>query len=148
MIRRFEEGDLEQVLAIWLDTNCRAHDFIPAAYWEGQREAVGEALPQAEVYIWEEKGEVTGFLGLEGGYIAGIFVRYGEQGRGVGKKLLDRAKEGRDRLTLHVYQKNARAAAFYRREGFALLEEGTDGATGQPEYRMVWTRRGGEENLC
>ena len=148
MIRAFAEGDLEQVLALWLETNRRAHSFIPAAYWEGQREAVREALPQAELYVWEENEEILGFLGLTGGYIAGIFVRYGSQSRGVGKKLLDRAKEGREELSLSVYQKNARAAAFYRREGFAVQSEQTDEATGEAEYRMVWARRAREENLC
>ena len=100
MIRLFEEEDLDEVLAIWLDANLRAHSFIPAGYWEGRREEVRQALPQAELYVWEERGEILGFLGLEGDYIAGIFVRHGAQSRGVGKKLLDRAKEGRGRLSL------------------------------------------------
>ena len=44
MIRLFEEEDLDEVLAIWLDANLRAHSFIPAGYWEGRREAVRQAL--------------------------------------------------------------------------------------------------------
>ena len=66
MIRLFEEEDLDEVLAIWLDANLRAHSFIPAGYWEGRREEVRQALPQAELYVWEEQGEILGFLGLEG----------------------------------------------------------------------------------
>ena len=115
---------------------------------EGRREEVRQALPQAELYVWEEQGEILGFLGLEGDYIAGIFVRHGAQSRGVGKKLLDRAKEGRGRLSLRVYEKNTRAAAFYRREGFSALEEQTDAGTGEVERCMCWRSSGKEEPSC
>ena len=129
MIRLFEEEDLDEVLAIWLDANLRAHSFIPAGYWEGRREEVRQALPQAELYVWEERGEILGFLGLEGDYIAGIFVRHGAQSRG-------------------VYEKNARAAAFYRREGFSALGEQTDAGTGEVERCMCWRSGGKEEPSC
>ena len=148
MIRLFEEEDLDEVLAIWLDANLRAHSFIPAGYWEGRREEVRQALPQAELYVWEERGEILGFLGLEGDYIAGIFVRHGAQSRGVGKRLLDRAKEGRGRLSLRVYEKNTRAAAFYRREGFSALGDQTDAGTGEVERCMCWRSGGKEEPSC
>lgn len=141
MIRPFEQKDLDRVLDIWLAANLQAHSFLPAAYWEGNWEAVRQALPQAEVYVWEAEREILGFVGLEGDYIAGIFVHPEAQSRGLGRELLDRAKEGREELSLHVYQRNARAAAFYRREGFSALEEGADGATGEKELQMVWRRR-------
>ena len=141
MIRPVEQADLDRVLDIWLTANLQAHSFIPAAYWKGNAEAVRQALPQAEVYVWEEDEMIWGFLGLEGDHIAGIFVHPEAQSRGLGRRLLDRAREGRDQLSLHVYQKNVRAAAFYRREGFSALEAGADEGTGEGELRMVWCRR-------
>ena len=66
----------------------------------------------------------------------------------MGKKLLDRAKEGRGRLSLRVYEKNTRAAAFYRREGFSALEEQTDAGTGEVERCMCWRSGGKEEPSC
>ena len=41
-------------------------------------------------------------------------------------------------LTLNVYQKNRRAAAFYRREGFSLVSEALDAATGGIDCTMRW----------
>ena len=49
MIRVLQEADMEQVVAIWLDTNLKAHHFIPAQYWKSNIELVKEMLPQAEV---------------------------------------------------------------------------------------------------
>ena len=34
MIRKMEKEDLDRVSKIWLDTNIKAHDFIPAQYRE------------------------------------------------------------------------------------------------------------------
>ena len=35
MIRELRQTDTDRISEIWLDTNLRAHDFIPAEYWEG-----------------------------------------------------------------------------------------------------------------
>lgn len=146
MIRRMGEGDLEAVAAIWLDANREAHDFIPASYWLGHFEEVRTALAQAEVWVFEAeaRAEISGFIGLQEDYIAGIFVRREARSGGVGRQLLDHVKAGRRQLRLQVYRKNSRAAGFYRREGFRVLEEGVDPETGEAELLMEW-RRGGPQ---
>ena len=147
MIRRMGEGDLEAVAAIWLDANREAHDFIPASYWLGHFEEVRTALAQAEVWVFEAeaRAEISGFIGLQEDYGAGIFVRREARSGGVGRQLLDHVKAGRRQLRLQVYRKNSRAAAFYRREGFYVLEEGVDPETGEAELLMEW-RRGGPQS--
>ena len=42
------------------------------------------------------------------------------QSQGIGKILLNYAKDKRNKLHLNVYQKNARAISFYKREGFEI----------------------------
>ena len=121
MVRRMETADLNAVAAIWLDTNLKAHAFIPSQYWKRNYEAVKGMLENAEVYVWEDGKGIQGFVGLDRDYIAGIFVRDGEQSRGIGRELLDFAKGLRSVLSLNVYQKNSRAVRFYRGEGFEIL---------------------------
>ena len=123
MIRRMGKGDLDAVAAIWLDANREAHDFIPAAYWLGHFAEVRTALARAEVWVFETeaRAEISGFIGLLGDYIAGIFVRRGARSGGVGRQLLDHVKTSRGQLRLQVYRKNLRAAAFYRRGGVPRL---------------------------
>ena len=83
MIRRAEPSDLGAVLRIWLDANLDAHAFIPAEYWQGCRGLVQEMLPQAELYVHQDPaGWIDGFLGLEGNYVAGLFVRQDARSRG------------------------------------------------------------------
>ena len=47
-----------KVADIWLDTNIKAHNFIPAQYWESYYEPVKGMLLQAEVYVYENNGEI------------------------------------------------------------------------------------------
>ena len=137
-IRLMEVADLDAVAKIWLDVNRQAHDFIPAAYWEENFAAVKEMLPSAEVYVWEENGQIQGFVGLYEDYIAGIFVPEQAQSKGIGGQLLNYIKGRKPYLSLKVYQKNIRAVKFYKREGFQIKEESTDQETGEKEYTMEW----------
>lgn len=138
MIRRQQKEDADRVADIWLCANLEAHGFIRAGYWKDNFETVREQLGQAEVYVYETGEEIQGFVGLNGDYIAGIFVKSGMRSCGIGKCLLDYVKGIRPQLCLNVYQKNERAVRFYRREDFVIQGEGIDEDTGEKEYSMIW----------
>lgn len=144
MIRRMGKGDLDAVAAIWLDANREAHDFIPAAYWLGHFAEVRTALARAEVWVFETeaRAEISGFIGLLGDYIAGIFVRREARSGGVGRQLLDHVKTSRGAAAPAGLPEKPPAAAFYQREGFRVLEEGVDPETGEAELLMEWRRDG------
>ena len=143
MIRAFQREDLHAVLQIWLDTNIRAHHFIPPKYWADHYQLVSELLPLAELYVCEDDAshKIDGFIGLTGELIAGIFVREGARSKGIGKLLLDCAKSTKMRLQLDVYQKNRRAIRFYEREQFTIESENIDKSTGEKVWIMAWQRR-------
>lgn len=98
---------------------------------------VAGLIARTEVLVAE-----GGFLAREGDEVLALYLAPDARGRGAGKALLDAAKEGRERLTLWAFQRNAGALRFYAREGFAEMER-TDGArneAGLPDMRMVWER--------
>ena len=134
MIRKLQDADIDRVADIWLDANLKAHSFVSPQYWKGNFETVKKMLPQAEVYVYENDREIWGFIGLNGEYIEGIFVSGEMQSRGIGKRLLDFVKTKKTELRL----KNMRAIRFYQREGFKILREGMDEATGEKDYEMTW----------
>ena len=57
MIRKLQKVDINRVADIWLKTNLKAHFFIPEQYWISNYEFVKEMLPQAEVYVYEDRSE-------------------------------------------------------------------------------------------
>ena len=141
MIRDLRKVDINKVAEIWLDTNIKTHYFISAQYWKSNFELVKELLLQATVYVYEDKQEIQGFIGLSNEYIEGIFVSAEMQSQGIGKILLNYVKGKRNKLILNVYQKNTRAISFYQREGFEIQYSGLDEATGEKDYVMAWQQK-------
>lgn len=138
MIRKIALSDIARIMQIWLEGNMEAHSFIPAGYWTSNASLVQEQLLHAEVYVYEENGIVLGFAGMQGNYLAGIFIEKSVRSTGIGKRLLDHIKGIRSLLYLKVYQENRRAIAFYQREGLIIASEGLDEDTGHYEYTMTW----------
>lgn len=114
MIRELRKADINIVADIWLDTNIKAHYFIPAQYWKRNLELVKELLLQATVYVYEDNYEIKGFIGMNGEYIEGIFVSEAMQSQGIGKILLNYVKDTSRKLLLNVYQKIYRPYLFIR----------------------------------
>ena len=141
MIRKLQKTDINRVADIWLKTNLKAHYFIPEQYWTNNYEVVKEMLPQAEVYVYEDDKIIQGFIGINDGYIEGIFVSDEMQSCGIGKLLLEYIKNKKARLRLNVYQKNTRALSFYQREGFDIQCERLGDVTGEKEYTMLWQQK-------
>ena len=141
MIRVLQKADIDRVAEIWLDSNLKAHHFIPEQYWKSNFGLVKEMLSQAEVYVYENDRNIQGFMGLNGEYIEGIFVSDEMQSHGIGKMLLDYVKSKKENLLLNVYQKNVRAIRFYQREGFQIQCEGLDEVTDEKDYVMIWQRK-------
>lgn len=91
MIRPFLKADLPAVLSIWLSANQDAtHLSLPPTYLA----LVRELLPQAEILIHEsDPGQSDGFIGLSDSLIEGLFVARSARFHGVGRQLLNAAKE-------------------------------------------------------
>lgn len=141
MIRSFKVDDLEAVMQIWLHTNVQTHSYVPKEYWMNNYDMVKKFIPESEVFVDEEEGEITGFIGLEKGYIAGLFVKKDYQSKGIGHRLVDYVKGSNDQLSLSVYTKNESAISFYKRQDFEIKEKQVDENTGEEEYVMQWMRK-------
>lgn len=138
MIRKFEKNDIDGVMQIWLSGNLDAHSFISDEYWKSNYNLVQEQIQQADIFVYEDKGRICGFIGIVEGYIAGIFVDKDYRNHSIGKMLIEYVKQYYDVLTLNVYRKNERAVSFYHRQGFSTVSESIDCDTNEVEYKMKW----------
>ena len=137
MIRKYQKEDIRSIMQIWLQGNIEAHSFVEKEYWVRNYSMVESQISQAEVFVYEEKGKIKGFIGITNNYIAGIFVDKKYQSMGIGKKLLDYVKKYHSNLSLSVYKENKRAVNFYKREQFKIISEEKE-ETGNIEYTMEW----------
>ena len=140
MIREFQTSDTEQVMQIWLNGNEDAHPFVPKQYWYSHFEEVWKQLSQAEVSVYETDEMIQGFIGIVDEYIAGLFVDRNYRSCGIGRQLLEYAKQMHGTLSLDVYRKNTQAVNFYRKEGFIIVSEQVDEDTGEFDFTMSWER--------
>ena len=90
--------------------------------------------------IWVIGDPVAGYASIdpETSKLGAIYIA--APGRGFGKLLMDRAKQGRDHLWLTTHAPNTRAQAFYRREGFVKTADlpGEPPHEAIPLHRMEW----------
>ncbi|HZO69716.1 MAG TPA: GNAT family N-acetyltransferase [Kribbellaceae bacterium] len=151
-VRRAEPADTESVREVGLRTWPVAYDGIVAPEFVEQGlaewwspEAVRRGIERG-ITLVAEAPDVIGVAGL--GQEDGLWVMWKlyvlpeQQGRGVGRALLDRAiealPEGTERLLLDVLVANEPAIRFYRAHGF----ERTDDAPSRDLGReLMWMSR-------
>jgi putative acetyltransferase len=138
VIRAYRPADLEAMLRVWYEASIIAHDFLPAEFFEAERERIPSLyVPIAETWVAEVQDQLVGFIALLGENVGGLFVDPAHQGRGIGRRLLDHARDlRRGHLTVEVFAANPRALAFYERYGFVLRSRHIDDETEQPVLRL------------
>ncbi len=145
IIRKFYDMDLKRAMKIWYDGNLEAHDFIDIEYWDRNFGYVSRFMPRSEVYVYEIDGYVTGFIGVEDGYIEGLFVDKDYRGQGIGTKLLRYVSELYEVLELDVFENNFGAVCFYENRNFQKTGEQIHEELGEVEYHMFYRRPKEEE---
>ncbi|WP_392551584.1 GNAT family N-acetyltransferase [Orbus wheelerorum] len=135
MIRQYQSGDLDKIMSIWLTENERAHNFIDADFFINNFELVKSLIPMSTVYVQDLNG-IKGFIGITDNYIAGLFVDSNFHHQGIGTALIQKAKQKHNDLSVHVYQKNDKAVAFYLSQGFEVISESINDETNEIEYLM------------
>ncbi len=132
--------DIDDVMNIWLKSNIYVHNFINQKYWYDNFGFVKKCILNSEVYIYYEDNIVKSFVGVDCGYIAGIFTDDIFRGKGIGTELIKYLKNIYDTLELNVYEKNQKALNFYIKNDFYIKEKSFDKNTNEYEYKMEWKR--------
>ena len=140
MIRLFSLDDLDDIMKIWLNCNLEVHNYIYKDYFISNYSYVKEQMKQSNIFVYENNGKILGFIGIDNGFIQGIFVSKTSRSKGIGKKLIDYCKKKYDTLTLSVYKKNERAINFYKKQSVQIQSKSVDSRTKEIEYEMIWKK--------
>ena len=139
-IRNATAVDYESLAEIWLTTSKDAHYFVPGSFWEERKkDLIDLYLPNSLVWVCTNSLDlILGFIALRGTKIEALFILPEEQGKGIGKLLIDVVKVYKEKLNLHVYEKNSRAISFYKNQRFEILNRIIEKNTNEWEYVMRW----------
>ncbi|ARF59579.1 GNAT family N-acetyltransferase [Streptomyces gilvosporeus] len=125
----------------YLPPQKRTHDEI--AHWI--REIV---LPQSHTVVATRGPELLGYASVRGDLLDHLYLRPDCRRTGIGSRLLAEAQRlSPAGLTLHVFQLNTDARAFYAHHGFTLIAtgDGSDNMENLPDLTLRWTPDGGNE---
>ncbi len=141
IIRNIETKDIKTVVELWYQTSIVAHNFIPESYWEKNKDAMASIyLPNSETYVAIEDEIIVGFISMAENFLAAIFVDKKNQGKGIGKRLLNFIKKKREKIQLKAYKKNTKVVDFYTSQDFKIISENKEKETGEDEYLMEWIK--------
>lgn len=136
-----DAASLAAILIAWASET----PWMPDVYSQDETEALFHRLIATRtVWVVRRGGLPLGFVAVDGGgYVDALYLRVGARGRGLGARLLDRAKaEARGGLALRAFRQAQDARRFYRRAGFTEVEgaDGSENDAGLPDILLEWRR--------
>ena len=138
-IKQYQPEHTAALVELWYEASVRAHHFIPAAFWEANREKMAKLyLPNSLSFVALQGERPAGFISMSGNHLAALFVRPELQGKGIGSRLLAHVKQLHKELQLKVYSRNVSALQFYLKQGFETISENLEEASGEKELLMRW----------
>ncbi len=138
--RRAQSGDADALADLFLAARADM-SYLPKLRTDAETHAwLRRVVQELEVWLVEEERQVIAFLALGDDLVEHIRGPH-TQRKGVGKALLELAKERRPRgLRLWVFQKNHGARRFYERNGFTPVEltDGRGNEEHEPDALYEW----------
>jgi putative acetyltransferase len=139
MIRQATNTDFAELADIYHDASLIAHPFIdPEFVAKDKRRVRDELLPLNESFVFEQRGEILGFISMSKNHINGLFVKADQQRKGIGRALLDHVKDRHQQLELCCFVDNYEAQRFYHAQDFEIVLERVNDELPHDEYVMRW----------
>ncbi|NLR95886.1 acetyltransferase [Rhizobium sp. P38BS-XIX] len=144
-LRHAKASDITRNYEVWRTAVEATHHFLEAADLEAISKMVAnDYLPTAEFVVAVDDADTShAFLGTTGDHIDALFVHADSRGMGLGRRLLEHFRNGKDTVTVDVNEQNAEAAGFYERFGFKLTGRSAldDQDRPYPILHLRWDRQ-------
>ena len=138
MMREYKTDDTDALITIWDKAEPLAHPFLSDEVRDQvRRDTVNIYLPNAETWVLENDGTPVGFIAMIGTEIGGLFLDPSEQGKGLGRQMVDHIVAIKGPLTVEVFKDNKIGLPFYERYGFVVTGEGVFDASGDETFKMA-----------
>ena len=146
-VRDYRPNDFDAVTILWRvarekslpDFQRRKGHF----FYEDQGYFCTRILPEDHLWVAETDEHPVAFMAMRGDLIDHLYVHPDYQRRGVGKTLLDHARQvSPEHLWLYTLQSNTGARAFYEKNGFTAEEFGiSPPPESEPDVQYHWRKR-------
>jgi GNAT superfamily N-acetyltransferase len=137
-----KEGDAERVAKVFKASRFDALPYLPELHTpeEDVNYFKNVVFRENEVFLALVSGDIVGFIAFNKEWINHLYLLPAVQRKGIGRQLLELAKNQTQPLKLWTFQKNVRAQSFYAKHGFIIVKT-TDGSENQekePDVLLQW----------
>jgi ribosomal protein S18 acetylase RimI-like enzyme len=147
-IRLADAADAAVIARIHLTSRAATMPYLPPQkrnHEQVTRWVEEVLLKEGRLWVAVRDGEILGYAALAGDMLEHLYLRPDSRRQGIGTLLLDEVRRHRpDGVTLHVFQQNTDARAFYQRHGFTVLDtsDGHRNMENLPDMTLRWTPNG------
>ncbi|WP_462412481.1 GNAT family N-acetyltransferase [Neobacillus sp. Marseille-QA0830] len=130
----------EQTVEMWRDSKERAIGQKEIHSFESHLHFLNHILPnQYQINLALMDDKVVGMIAYNEREISQLYFHIDYQGIGIGKTLLDKAKEqSSGRLTLYTFEVNENAQRFYVKNGFKIIDRGHENEENLDDIQYEW----------
>jgi putative acetyltransferase len=125
---------------VWKQASNLAHPFLSIEFTEMVEVMIKDHfIPGSETWVYEEDGQVKGFIGMQKNEIGGLFVFPHYHSKGIGQKLVRFILTQYEDLEVEVFSKNTIERRFCYKFGFQFLKENLHEPSGEKVIRIGYT---------
>jgi GNAT superfamily N-acetyltransferase len=145
-IREYGPEDFDAVTILWRVAREKSIPEFQQAkghfFYEDQDYLRNKILERNQVWVVQAAERSVAFMAMENDFIDQLYVHPDHWRQGIGKMLLDFAKESfPEHLWLYTLQVNINARAFYEKNGFVAEKFGfSDPPENEPDVEYHWRR--------
>jgi putative acetyltransferase len=137
MIRKYKEVEIPVLLEIWEKAALIAHPFLSDEFHQMVKGAMKDMyLPNSDTWVYEESGNIIGFISMAKSEIGGLFVDPNQQSKGIGTALVNHISQFHKTLEVEVFEENKIGKPFYEKHGFKMMKAYLMKETNQNVLRM------------
>lgn len=141
-IEDFEPADLVPVVQMWRESFEYGVGILDPHPIEEQIDHFDRHVrTKNRVRVVKDANFILGFMASTPESVAQLHVRVGYHRRGIGRQLLNLAKEeSHGTLWLFTFAQNTNACAFYESQAFLVVQRGVEPTWQLEDLKYVWTR--------
>ncbi|WP_417900858.1 GNAT family N-acetyltransferase [Bacillus sp. CSS-39] len=131
----------EETVRMWRESKYQAIGVLETHNFESHVYFLNHILPKEfhiDIALVDKK--VVGIIAYNESHISQLYIHIAYQGLGIGKRLLERAKDqSTGRLTLYTFEINTKAQQFYESNGFKFVGSGHENEENLSDILYAWT---------
>jgi ribosomal protein S18 acetylase RimI-like enzyme len=146
IIRDYRAEDFDAVTILWRIAREKSLPELERTkghfFYEDQEYFREHVLKENKIFVVESDERPVAFLAIQNDFIDRLYVHPDHQNRGIGKALLDYARQlSPEHLWLYTLQINMSARAFYEKHGFTAEKFGVSPPPeSEPDVEYHWRK--------